>query len=126
VSFDVFFQGFDQGEPVPGGGSRMREVLAPCIKREEPETSFLLIEVGDGDADVYLDDDDMLANHITGRDPWDLLVKGAAAAGWVILPVGCPTCLTHEDQERDLPDGLRERVVIVRSGADLRRVIETA
>ena len=126
MSFDVFFQGFDKGEPVPGGGSRMRDVLAPCIKREEPGTSFLLIEVGDGDADVYLDDDDMLANHVTGRDPWDLLVKGAAAAGWVILPVGCPTCLTHEDQEHDLPDELRERVVIVRSGADLLRAIETA
>jgi hypothetical protein len=76
--------------------------------------------------DVYLDDHGMLANHITGRDPWDLLVKGAGAAGWVILPVGCPTCLTHEDQERDLPDELRERVVIVRSGADLLRAIETA
>ena len=57
----------------------MRDVLAPCIKRQEPDTSFLLIEVGH-DADVYLDDD-MLANHITGRDPWDLLVKGAVAAG---------------------------------------------
>jgi hypothetical protein len=126
VSFDVFFQRFDQGAPVPGGGSRMREVLAPYIKREEPDTSFLLIEVGDGDADVYLSNDDMMANHITGRDPWELLVKGAAAAGWVILPLGCPTCLTHEDQEHDLPDELRERVVNVRSGADLLQAIETA
>jgi hypothetical protein len=126
VSFDVFFQGFDQGEPVRSGGSRMRDVLAPCIRRKEPDTSFLSIEVGDGTADVYLDDNDMLANHITGRDPWDLLVRGAAAAGWVILPVGCPTCLTHEDQKHHLPDELREGAVIVRSGADLLRVIETA
>jgi hypothetical protein len=126
VSFDVFFRGFDQGEPVRGGGPRMRDVLATCIKREEPRHTFLEIEVGDGTADVYLNDDGMLANHITGRDPWDLLVKGAAAAGWVILPVGCPTCLTHEDQEHDLPDELREGAVIVRSGADLLGVIETA
>jgi len=66
----------------------MRNVLAPYIKRQEPRHSFLEIEVGDGTADVYLDDDGMMANHITGQDPWDLLVTGAAVAGWVVLPVG--------------------------------------
>ena len=37
MSFDVFFQGFVDGEPSAGGGKRMREVLAPHIVREEPE-----------------------------------------------------------------------------------------
>jgi hypothetical protein len=104
----------------------MREVLAARIGREEPGTGFVVIEVGDGRADVYLDDDDMMANHITGRDPWDLLVKGAAAAGWVIMPVGCPACLTRKDQQRDLPGELREGTVLVRSGAELLQVIESA
>jgi hypothetical protein len=27
----------------------------------------------------------MLANHISGNDPWDLLVHGARAANWVII-----------------------------------------
>lgn len=126
VSFDVFFQGFSNGEASPGGGSLMRAVLAPYIKREEPEHGFLMVEIGDGSADLYLDDDDMMANHISGRDPWDPLVQGAEAAGWVIMPVGCPTCLTRDDQVRDLPDPLRDAVAVVRSGADLVQVIESA
>jgi hypothetical protein len=48
--------------------------------------------VGDGEADIYLHDAGMMANHIEGRDRWDLLVQGAKAANWVIIPVGCPTC----------------------------------
>jgi hypothetical protein len=29
VSFDIYFQGFRGGDPVPGGGDRMRAVLKP-------------------------------------------------------------------------------------------------
>lgn len=55
----------------------MREVLASFIVREEPGHHFVLIEGGDGSADVYLDEDGMMANHITGEDPWQLLVEHA-------------------------------------------------
>ena len=104
----------------------MRLVLATCIRREEPDTGFVLIEVGDGTADVYLDDNDMLANHITGRDPWDVLVRALLPPGGSSMSVGCPTCLTHEDQQQHLPDELREGAVLVWSGADLLLVIESA
>lgn len=38
-----------------------------------------------------------MANHIAG-DAWDLLVRGARESDWVILPVGCLTCVTGEAQ----------------------------
>jgi hypothetical protein len=76
VSFDVFFQGFAHGEPTPGGGDMMRQVLQPYIEREEPEHTFLLVRIGDDAAAIYLDQDHMMANHITGERPWDLLVRG--------------------------------------------------
>jgi len=123
VSFDVFFQGFVDGEPSAGGGERMREVLAPHIVREEPEYNLVSIEFGDGSANVYLDENEMMANHIAGDRPWDLLVEGARAAGWVILPVGCPTCITDEAHRAGLPEGLHEDVAFVRTGSDLLRVI---
>ena len=94
VSFDVFFQRFSNGETDPGGGDAMRRVLEPFIVSEKREHRFARIELGDGGADVYLDGDDMMANHVTGLQAWDLLVQGALEAGWVILPVGCPTCIT--------------------------------
>jgi hypothetical protein len=113
VSFDVYFQRFVHGH-----------VLQPFIVREEPEHHFALVKVGDGTADVYLDGDDMMANRISGERPWDLLVvEGARAAGWVILPVGCPTCITDEAQREHLPEGLDEDVALVATGEELLRVI---
>ncbi|WP_154402574.1 hypothetical protein [Nocardioides speluncae] len=101
----------------------MRKVLQPFIVREEPMYKFALVEYGDGSADVYLDDDDMMANHVAGEDPWALLVAGARAAGWVIMPPGCPTCITDDEQRNHLPDELGAAVVLVADGADLLRVI---
>jgi hypothetical protein len=85
VSFDVFFQGFLAGESSAHGGTQMREVLAPHISGQDG--TFLRVRVGDGEADVYLSDSGMMANHISSRDPWDLLVQGARAANSVIIPV---------------------------------------
>jgi hypothetical protein len=125
MSFDVFFQRFLDGEADTGGGERMRQVLEPFIVREEPEHQFALVEYGDGSADVYLDDDGMTATHVSGERPWDLLVQGAQAAGWVILPVGCPTCITDDRQRTHLPHGLDD-VTLVDSGEALLRVIRSS
>jgi hypothetical protein len=121
MSFDVFFQGFVAGESSKRGGAQMREVLTPDISEEH--NTFVRVRVGDGEADIYLSDGGMMANHISGHDPWDLLVPGARAANWVIIPVGCPTCLTQLGQQEELPEGLDDYVVIVKTGADLIAVI---
>jgi len=123
VSFDVFFQGFIAGESSERGGSEMRTVLAPYVT--ESHGSFLRVQIGDGEADIYLSDDGMVTNHVSGRDPWDLLVRGAQAANWLILPLDCPTCLTQPGQQEELPEGIDGEVVVVHSGADLRAVIES-
>jgi len=123
VSFDVFFQGFADGDARPGGGAHMREVLGPFITREDLAHSCRQIVYGDGEADVYLSDDNMMANHISGTDPWELLVQGARSPGWVILPAGCPTCLTDDDQRHHLPEGLDDQAVVVTTGADLLQTI---
>ncbi|HKU10729.1 hypothetical protein [Sinomonas sp. G460-2] len=129
MSFDVFFQRFRDGDGATGGGEQMRQVLQPFIVREDRDLGFALVEYGDGSADVYLGGGGvagMMANHISGERPWGLLVEGARAADWVILPVGCPTCITDEGQRGHLPDGLDEDVVLVRSGDELLRVIRSS
>lgn len=123
MSFDVFFQGFIAGESSERGGPEMRQVLAPHVTTEDG--SFLHVRFGDGEADVYLNDDGMMANHVSGRDPWNLLVEGAQAANWVIMPMDCPTCLTQPGQREELPEGLGEDTVVVDTGTDLLRVIES-
>jgi hypothetical protein len=123
VSFDVFFQGFIAGESSEGGGAEMREILAPHVTEED--RSFLHVKFGDGEADIYLSDDGMMANHVLGRDPWNLLVEGARAANWVIMPMGCPTCVTQPGQREELPRELNDDLVVIDTAADLLRVIES-
>lgn len=97
---------------------RFAAVLQPFVSSTQAD-HHLLISYGDGTADIYLSDDGMMANHIAGHDPWDLLVEAARAAGWVILPSGCPTCLTDPGQRTHLPEGLDADVVLVLTGTDL-------
>lgn len=123
VPFDVFFQRFTNGEADPGGGDAMRRLLEPFIVSEEPRHDFVRIEFGDGGADVYLDGDGMTVNHVTGAEAWDVLVEGARQAGWVILPIGCATCITDEGQRAHLPPELDEEVALVKTGVDLQAVI---
>lgn len=121
VSYDVFFQGFAGGEIVDGGSVEMLRVLAPHTTNRSG--TFIHIQVGDGEADLYLDSDGMMANHVTGTDPWELLVRGAEAANWVILPIDGPTCLTGPGQREELPEGLDDHVIFVETGADLLSAI---
>lgn len=122
MSYDVFFQGFIAGEASGIGGAKMLEVMAPHVISQEG-AHFLQVRFGDGEADLYLSEDGMMANHISGRDPWQLLVAGAEAANWVILPLDGPVCLTAPGQREELPDELTDHVVFVGSGADLLEVI---
>ncbi len=101
----------------------MRAILALHIIREEPETSFAHLAYGDGSADVYLGDGHMLANHIAGEQLWDLLVQGARATGWVIMPVGCPACITDDSDRAHLPEGFSSEATLVLTGDDVLRVI---
>ena len=119
MSFDVFFQRFQDGHAAAGGGRLVREVLEPHVIRESSDGTFLEVVCGGGSADVYLGDDHMMVNRANGTEVWQLLVDGAVAAGWVILPVGCPTCITDDAQRQHLPEGLRQEVALVASGAEL-------
>lgn len=123
MSFDVFCQRFVDGQAAPGGGDAVRAALAPYVVRADPGTRYLFVEYGDGSADVYLGPDDLMANHVAGQDPWDLLVSAARAADWVLMPTDCPTCLTAESQRAHLPEGLDEDVVLVETGADVLRIL---
>lgn len=123
MSFDVFFQGFRAGEPSGRGGNQMRHVLTPHVIEEHD--SFLRLRIGDGEADVYLRDDGMMANHISGQAPWHLLLSGAQSANWVIMPMDCPTCLTRPGQQEELPEALHDDVVFVETAAELLAVIES-
>lgn len=125
MSYDVFFQGFKGGDAAPGGGDTVRMLLEPHVMRSEPEHSFMRIDVEDGGADVYLGDDHMMVNHAGGKATWDLLVRAAAAANWTILLPDGPPAITDESQLAELPAELAEEAIVVTTGTDLLRIIES-
>lgn len=126
MSFDIFLQGFHRGEALDAGGEEARAVLAPYLASEEPEQRFLQVVTEDGSADVYLGPDHLMANHVAGEQAWELLWQVARAAGWVVMPVGAPVCLTAESQRGHLPAVLRPDAVVVGSGEHLLAVVRSA
>lgn len=90
---------------------------------------FGRIVTADGEGDIYgLDDNDqgLVINHATGRQIWQLIVDVARAAGYAVLPVGCPVCVVDEVMIGHLPDQLRQNAVLVRDGGDLERAVVNA
>lgn len=127
MSYDVFLTAFEQGESAGHGLGAMLRTLEPeIVLREDAEDGRVFVRIGaDGhEADVYLGPGHGMVNHAGGRRNWDLLVRGCAAAGWVIMAPDIPVCLTHEEQGRHLPDDeMFADPVLVTSGDDLLRLV---
>ena len=126
MSFDVFFQEFRDGDVTGDGEEAMRTVLRPYVVSEDPTTEFMELRWESETADVYFDEGSMMATRVAGMKLWDVLVQGAEAANWTVIPVGCAPCLTREGQREHLPEDLAEEAVLVTSGPELLHVIETA
>jgi hypothetical protein len=128
VSFDIYFQAFAHGEAVDADVPAVSAVLSPWVAEAEQPFDFVRIALPDGGADVYGygTADGLMVNHAAGRAVWDVMFDVAVAGGYAVLPIGCPTCVTEPAQREHLPDELRADSVVVASGADLLRVIETA
>ena len=124
MAYDIFLQGFADGEASGAGGGAVREVLRPYLRptAEEPER---LVIAPDSGADIYLSSDSLMVNHAEGLAVFDLLVDAARAGCWTIMPVGLPAAVANVDLLAHLPEGLDEGAVVVGSGADLLRLIES-
>jgi hypothetical protein len=128
VSFDIFLHGFRDGDGTPGDRAAAIAIITPLLSGPVSD-GFGRIVTADGEADIYgLGDGDhgLMVNHASGRQIWQVIVDVARAAGYVVLPVGCPVCVLDEAVIGHLPVELREDTVLVRDGGDLERVVLTA
>lgn len=128
MSFEIFVQGFLDGDAAPGDRAAAVALIRPLLAAPARE-GFGRIVTADGEAGVYsLDDDDagLMINNASGSAVWQLIVEVAREAEWTIMPVGCPPCVTEEKLLGHLPDELREDAIIVTNGADLERTVQNA
>ena len=128
MSFDIILQGFVRGDGAPGNRAAAIAIVTPLLAGPVSD-GFGRIVTADGEGDIYgLDDNDqgLVINHATGRQIWQLIVDVARAAGYAVLPVGCPVCVVDEVMIGHLPDQLRQNAVLVRDGGDLERAVVNA
>lgn len=127
VSFDVFVQRFRNGDAATADGEAVQAVFSPHVAETDGQ-GFARLTFGDGEADVYGFDDldsGFMANHITGREAWNILVQAAAASQLVMMPVGCPVSMTDASSFDHLPEVLRSgEVAIVATGSQLLDLIQ--
>lgn len=130
MSFDIFLQGFHAGNAASADETATRAVLAvldPLVIHRAGHSAR--IATSDGEADVYGIDDPssgLMFSHASGRQVWGVIFDVARAAGFVVLLGGCGTGLIDEATIAELPDGLPEPIVVIRSGADLLDLVESA
>jgi hypothetical protein len=87
--------------------------------------------VGDGDAEVYGVDDlstGLMFTHLNGCEVWDVVFDVARAGGCVVMPVDGPVGVLDEVDAQHVPASLADAVgiVVVSSGSDLLRLIESS
>jgi len=128
MSFDIFLQGFVDGEGAAGDRAAAIAVVTPLLAGPVSD-GFGRIVTADGEADIHglgEDNQGLMINHVSGRRIWQRIVDVAIAAGYVVLPIGCPVCVVDEVMIGHLPDELRPDVVLVRDGGELERAIAHA
>jgi hypothetical protein len=132
MSYDIFFQRFERGQPVPIDKSAFLAAVTPFVAQAEAASRFFRLRAPDGgEADVYAGVDEgpcmgFMVNHFAGGAMLDLLVDLAAATDTVALLPDRPTVVTRPEQRQHLPEGVGADVRVVATGADLADVIRPA
>lgn len=129
VSFDVFLQRFNHGDATDVEERAVRALLDPHVVRVDLDHGFARLVFGDGEADLYgwtTLTRGFMVNHVSGTDPWRLLVDVARAANLTVLPVGCPVSVTDAIALEHLPAELRTAAVVLGTRDALLEVVTEA
>ena len=127
MGFEIFVQGFKDGDAATRDGEAALAVLDPLISLREE--TWARISTGDGEVDVFGIDTaakGLMFSRPQGQQAMDLIYEVARRARFVILPVGCGTLLTVETVRSELPPGVPEPIVHVSSGDDIVAAIRAA
>ena len=125
MSFDIFLRSFARGAAAKGDPAAAFRVLEPYFAGD-PAGGFADVSTPDGDAEVYgLGGDGLMITHASVSSYGRSLVDVAVAGDYVIMPVGCAVCVVHQEMMDQLPEVLRDRAVVVRSGSDVLSVVSS-
>ena len=127
MSFDLFAQGFLNGEAPDVPVAEVLDLLRPfLIVGPEPD-GFCRTRTSDGgEADFYVGRSGFMVNHFAKGETSELIWKAASIHGLVLFGPGTPAMLTNARMLRHLPSTLAAGPplpVLVESGPELERLI---
>ena len=131
MSYDIYLQRFVRGEPVAVESSDVWDVLEEAWDAPPDEFGFCRVRRGDDEGDLYAEQprrpiDGLMFNH-AGPGIYHLMYEVAVAADMVIVAPDAGPFVVRDEQKEHLPSlDLREQAVLIRSGDDLLRAIESA
>lgn len=131
MSFDIFLQCFQGGEPATFKRSLFEEIF--CPNAINPQLPLEDVTYADGGGDIYGSDDDdiqcLMFNHCGGDTFWAALRELAdrtqsvvfSASGWPTLAVADAAAIAHlpANFTKDSPNSVH----VVRSGRELEELI---
>ncbi|WP_369144630.1 hypothetical protein [Streptomyces sp. R44] len=120
MSAETFFLRFVAGEPAALDLDRFRRVVEPYVAAGSVDAGEVLLRAEDGsEAEFHVSTGEsggavtsLTAMHIARGAVLDVVGRVADALGAVILPVGGPARIRHEDERRHLPPELRDEAVV--------------
>lgn len=126
MSFDIFIQRFETGEPVLLDHAAVLTALAQARTEPPPvpDNGYVRLETIDGGADIYglsPSTSSLMLNHIDGMIAWETIWNIAHATDAAILSVGGPAIVTQETRLDHLPPELRKDAVRVDNAGLLMR-----
>ena len=129
MSFDIFVQGFRAGKGLDVDADLIERRLTPHIVNRDDRFGYARLGFADGGADLYGMDDlasGFLLNHVSTTAVWDVILDLAREASLAIMPVGCPTVVATPEMLTHLPVELAPDAVVLRTGAEVLRLITTS
>jgi hypothetical protein len=128
VSYDVFLFRFEHGETTDIDAGRLMSLVEPLIVHRAE--NFARVRAADGgEADLYGVDENaatLMFSHWSWGGICDLMADLARELDMVIVPPDRPAMIAAERQRAHLPDEFTAEATVVRTGADIQRVINPA
>lgn len=131
VSFDIHLQRVAE----EADDREVWTLLEQAWDAPPDQYGYSRVRRGIGEADLYAAqpgeslDSLMFSRPAGGTEIFDLIVDVARAGRMVIMPAGCPPCVTDDGGLRTFPDDIAEALghpVVVTDGSELLELVENS
>jgi hypothetical protein len=128
VSFDLFVDRFEAGQPVGPSAEGFERVFGPYVTNSEPARGYKRLSFGDdAGADAYFGDGAGMFNHFGGEQFFALLFRYLSETRSVAYwpGKGCSAAVADPGVMHELPPDMIDqlRPALVRSADDLTQIV---